>query len=391
MKQDAEIRVLFSCTGVGVVNRGIESFFREAFDGLKNTPGVRATLLKGAGPDTPSERRLWNLPRAGRAAQALGRALNRDSYVIEQLSSFAPMIREIRRQRPDVIFYSDNSLGFQLFRWRRLIGVPYTLLFSNGGPCFPPFSRTDHVHQVAPHYLEMALAAGEPSGKHTMVPYGIHVPEGNPDRTSAAISGGRARLNLPVDRKIVISVGWISSGHKRMDYLIREIAALPEPRPFLLMLGLIDEKSQDIIRLAAEALGPQGFSARSVPYDQVFDHYRAADVFALCSLQEGFGRVYLEALMHGLPCAAHDHAVMRYVLGSEGSFRDLSKPGALAEILPGLLAEASDPDLAARRRESVRRRFSWPSLAPAYRQMFFNCVKRSPVYGLAALSPERNS
>ena len=29
------IRVLFSCTGVGVFNRGIESFFREAFDGLR--------------------------------------------------------------------------------------------------------------------------------------------------------------------------------------------------------------------------------------------------------------------------------------------------------------------------------------------------------------------
>jgi glycosyltransferase involved in cell wall biosynthesis len=390
MKHDAEIRVLFCCSGVGVINRGIESFFREAFDGLKGTPGVHATLLKGAGPESPSERPLWNLPRTGFAARALGRVLHRDGYVVEQLSSFAPMIREIRRQRPDVIFYSENSLGFQLFRWRKWIGVPYTLLFSNGGPCFPPFSRTDHIHQVAPHYLEVALAAGEPSDKHTMVPYGIHVPSGDPDRTPDLIRAARLRLNLPIDRKIVISVGWISSGHKRMDYLVREIAALPEPRPFLLMLGLIDENSQEIIRLAADALGPEGFSARSVPYDQVFDHYRAADAFALCSLQEGFGRVYLEALMHGLPCAAHDHAVMRYVLGSEGSFGDLSKPGALAQILPDLLTEANDPSFAARRRESVRQRFGWPSLAPAYRRMFFNSIKRSPAREFAALSPQRN-
>ena len=391
MNEVSEVRVLFCCTGVGVVNRGIESFFREAFDGLKNAPGIHATLLKGAGPASPSERPLWHLPRTGFAARTLGRILHRDGYTVEQLSSFAPMIGEIRRQRPDVIFYSEGNLGFQLFRWRKLIGVPYTLLFSNGGPCFPPFARTDHVHQVAPYYLERALAAGEPPEKHTMVPYGINVPEGDPNRAPDLVRSARIQLNLPGDRKIVISVGWISSGHKRMDYLVREIAALPEPRPFLLMLGLIDEQSEAIIRLAADSLGPEGFTARSVPYHQVVDYYRAADLFALCSLQ---GRVpdgfYLEALMHGLPCAAHDHPVMRYVLGQEGAYADLSKPGALAEMLPGLLAANSEPDAAARRRESIRQRFGWPNLVPAYRQMFLDSVKRSREYASLALSPARN-
>jgi glycosyltransferase involved in cell wall biosynthesis len=386
----SEIRVLFCCTGVGVVNRGIESFFREAFDGLKNAPGVQGTLLKGAGPSSPSERPLWHLPRTGFAARTLGRMLHRDGYTVEQLSSLAPMIGEIRRERPDVIFYSEINLGFQLFRWRKLIGVPYTLLFSNGGPCFPPFARTDHVHQVAPYYLETALAAGEPPEKHTMVPYGISVPEGDPNRAPDLVRSARIRLNLPVGRKIVISVGWISSGHKRMDYLVREIAALPEPRPFLVMLGLIDNQSEEIIRLAADSLGPDGFTARSVPYDQVVDYYRAADVFALCSLQEGFGRVYLEALMHGMPCAAHDHPVMRYVLGQEGAYADLSKPGALAEILPALLAETSQPDVAARRRESIRQRFGWPNLVPAYRQMFLDSVRRNRKCATLALSPARN-
>ena len=49
---DAPLRVLFSCTGVGIMNRGIESFFREAFDNLHTLDGVEAWLLKGAGGAT---------------------------------------------------------------------------------------------------------------------------------------------------------------------------------------------------------------------------------------------------------------------------------------------------------------------------------------------------
>ena len=115
-----DVRILFSCTGVGIMNRGIEAFFREAFNGLRQTAGLAITLCKGAGPEVPGERRLWNLPRTGRTAQWLGGLVRRNGYVVEQLSSFLPIVWEIRRQRPEVIFYSDANLGFQLYRWRKL-------------------------------------------------------------------------------------------------------------------------------------------------------------------------------------------------------------------------------------------------------------------------------
>jgi 1,2-diacylglycerol 3-alpha-glucosyltransferase len=363
------------------MDRGIETFFREAFDGLRKTEGLDITLYKGAGETRTDERVLWNVPRTGRAAALLGKMIRRNSYIAEQLSSFPSMVRAIRKHRPDVIFYSDSNLGFQLFRWRKQIGVPYRLLFSNGGPVHPPFDRTDYVQQVAPIYFEEAIAAGEPRERHRMVPYGINVPEGGPESDAAARTALRRRLNLPIDGKIVISVGWISARHKRMDYLVNEIAQLLQPRPHLLLLGAMDEQSDAVLALAKEKLGEQGFTARSVPYAEVADYYRAADVFALASLQEGFGRVFLEALIHGLPVIAHDHPVMRFVLGSEGAFADLSRPGALASQLDAALHAAHDPAAAAHRRESVRSRFSWPVLAPQYREMFLDCA-RVPLRGI---------
>ena len=180
----------------------------------------------------------------------------------------------------------------------------------------------------------------------------------------------RERLGLPAHQPVVLSVGWISRTHKRMDYVVEEVAGLPAPRPFLMLLGALDRSSDEILRLAHERLGPGGCAARSVPYHEVAPYYAAADCFVLASLSEGFGRVFLEALAHGLPVIAHRHPVMQYVLGEDGILADLSVEGALACHLPQVLAGPADARAMRRRWDSVRRRFSWDTLSPRYRRMF---------------------
>lgn len=372
---DRPLRVFLPCTGVGVMNRGIETFARECFDGLReHASEIDLTLFKGRGATSRHERVLWSLPRTGRAAVLAGRLIRRTPYTAEQLSSFLPFVRRIRQERPDLIYYSDSNLGFQLYRWRRQIGVPYRLLFSNGGPLYGRIERTDVVQQVTPALMEQALDAGEDPARLLLVPYGIHVPHGPPNRPSEEDTRAlRLRLGLPQDGRVLLSVGWIQAAHKRMDYTVREVASVPpERRPHLVLLGSMDAGSPEILALATELLGTDGFTARSVPYEEVAPYYQAADAFVLSSLQEGFGRVYLEALMYGLPTFAHDGPVMQYVLGDEGLFANLSRPGALAERLSAWTRpEWDEPeDAAAQRRNSVRDRFGWETLAPSYVSMF---------------------
>jgi 1,2-diacylglycerol 3-alpha-glucosyltransferase len=363
------IRVMFSCSGVGILNRGIESFFREAFDGLKGTDGLEARLVKGAGETQKDEWVVRTFPRTGYTAPLLGKFARRNGYVVEQWSSFPGVVRRIRQFRPHVVFYSDNNLGFLLYWFRQQIGVPYRLLFSNGGPCGPPFVRTDFVHQVAPCYLDEAIKFGEPAERHFFVPYGIQV--GAPPRTSPEERQAiRRQLKLPLDRPIVLSVGWIVRRHKRMDYVIEELSRLPEPRPYLQLLGTMDEESEEIISLGQELLGPDGFGATSVSYEEVSNYYRGADIFVLASLKEGFGRVYLEAMMHGLPVIAHRYPVSEFVLGRGGRLVDLSRPGGLARAIEEVLSEAQETSLAEVRWRSVRDRFSWHALTPQYMHMF---------------------
>lgn len=346
---------------------------------MKGADGLDIKLFKGAGAEKDCEYRLCNLSRNSQLADFLGKLIKRNGYVVEQLSSFLPLVGKIIQDRPDVIFYSEANLGYQLYHWRNLIGVPYKLVFSNGGPCFPPFSRTDHVQQVAPFYRDLALKSGEAPEKHSLVPYGINLPPGNPVYDTAIKTKIRQKLQLPLNRPIVLSVGWISSQHKRMDYVVSEVAALPQPRPYLVMLGHMDENSIPIVQLAEQKLGKANFTALSVPYEQVQEYYQAADVFVLGSLKEGFGRVYLEALINGLPSIVNDHPVMRYVLKEQGIFQDLSQSGTLTQTLAELIKQPQSAESMIKRREYVKNTFSWEALIPAYRNMFNHCLK-TPAY-----------
>ena len=99
--------------------------------------------------------------------------------------------------------------------------------------------------------------------------------------------------------------------------------------------------------------------------------YAAADVFVLGSLDEGFGRVYIEALGAGVPVFCHDFPVGRFVNGPEAVYGDFSRPGTLAALLAqraDLFGEDASGDT--RRWAYARDSFSWSALAPKYREMF---------------------
>ncbi len=138
----------------------------------------------------------------------------------------------------------------------------------------------------------------------------------------------------------------------------------------------MDETSQEIMQLAEAKLGAGNYSIKSVSYEQVFEYYRAADLFALASLAEGFGRVYLESLMHGLPTLGHSHPVIEYVLGSHGKVTDMETSGTLALAISREMSLLSNSTIetkqrmAAERVEDIRARFSWDILRADYLRMF---------------------
>lgn len=368
------VKCFILCSGLGHVNRGYESFTQECFDALSVEPEIDITLFKGGGSIGEKQVRLWNLPRNSRLGAWLGRKTHKNGYWVEQVTFTVSLLPHVMRRKPDVIYFSDCNIGNLLWHWRRLTRQSYKLLLSNGGPLMPPFPRWDHVQQVAPVHLEAALAAGQRPDKQSLVPYGVHMEQEPITLSSAERSELRAELLLPLDRPIILSIGTINKSHKRMDYVIREMAALNAPRPYLILLGQQDDETPEIRHLADNLLGSENFQIRTVPHQEVAGYYQASDVFVLASLGEGFGRVFLEAMAYDLPSLAHDCALTRYVLGTSGILADFEQIGSLSRLICQVLEQDLDLPSPTQRQETAFERFSWQHLRPQYVNMLQSCA-----------------
>ncbi|MCM1981245.1 glycosyltransferase family 4 protein [Lyngbya confervoides] len=371
-------RVFLICSGLGHIQRGYESFTKECFEALATDPALDITLFQGRETSISNAIALWNLPRNHAFTKQVAGLFSKyltfgDPYFLEQASFCFSLIPYLHLKKPDVILFSDFALGTMLWHWRRMTKLPYRLLFSNGAPNGPPFSRMDHVQHLTPIHYQAALDAGEPVSKHSLIPYGIQINQEYSPLASDERDALRQKLELLIDRPLILSVAAINNTHKRMDYLIREVASLPEPRPYLLLLGQMEQESLEVLQLGNQLLGAEHFQAKTVSSAEVADYYKVADLYVLASLSEGFGRVLLEAMGHGLPCLVHDYGVSRHVLKDHGFFADFTTAGALTKLIQSVLDQV-DNEAKNVRHQVVYDRFSWDKLAPAYAQMIHQCA-----------------
>lgn len=372
------VRVALVCSGLGHERRGFEAFTRHCARALRDEPGVAVEVFAG-GPDghLPGERVVANLPRASRAARWLGRTLRRDPYFIEQGSFFLGLLSSLIRRSPDVLYFADLNLGNACWHWRRRTGARFRMLFNNSGPTAMPFTRTDHVQQVTPAALEAAVARGEARDRQTLLPYGVELPASFTSTDADARRHARMRLDLPVDAEILLCVAKLDRAYKRIDLLIEAVAALPAPRPFLLLVGADGPDGDDLRTLAAARCGAQ-WAWRTLPQEEMTTAYRAADRFALFSEGEGFGLAYVEALAAGLPLVANDDPTTRYVVGDAGTLRTIRDVATARAALEALQALPADERSARARHESVRARFSWEVLRPSYVALLRRVAGRAP-------------
>jgi len=170
--------------------------------------------------------------------------------------------------------------------------------------------------------------------------------------------------NVTRDPNEILCVGRAGDPTKGVDTLIDALALLPRP----VRLTLVDQdhpQHRARERAAALGCGERLHVTGRLSEAELVKLYNRAAVVAVPSNFEGFGLPAAEAMACGAPVVASTAGALPEVVGDGGGLlvppRD---PEALAKGIRSLLEQPeARRELAARARERVVARFSWPAIA----------------------------
>lgn len=359
------MKVALVCPTVGQTQRGYERFCTDLFQLLGTHHEI--TLFKGAGEPAQREKVVPHLTRTGVLNRICGNRFRYLRYRLEFVSFAAGLFPHLARGRFDLVHFIDPPLGTLLSLCRRLARTDFALLFTKGVPLLYDCSRwADHVHCPSPSVLEETQQSFPNSGSRlTVVPVGVDT-----KRLHTALSRAelRARLGVPADTFVILSVTTLNRLHKRIDYLIEEVARLEGN--FLLWIdgSLYPDGDVSLMKLAEDRLGGR-CRITHVSTERVAELYNMADVMVSTAVSETFGMAVVEALCCGLPVITHDSPHFRWLVGDAERMVDMRVPGNLTARLAQMLSVpvAMRPQIDS---ASVIRRFGWPYLKGEYLELY---------------------
>lgn len=268
--------------------------------------------------------------------------LVRELRPVADVAAFFSLCGIIRREKPKIVHTHTSKAGI-LGRWaawfcrvRVIVHTPHGHVFHGYfGPVktrlFITLERwtakiTDALVMLTPQEMKdhLALRVASPE-QCTVIHSGVDLQRFNPDDFSQTLQ--RKLLQVPENKVIIGTVGRLTA-IKGQDVLLRAFAEIAAERDdvFLVLLG------------EGEMRGALEETARRLKISEIvkFLGWRpdvgavmaSLDIFCLSSLNEGMGKVLVEAMAMGLPLVASD----------TGGIKDLVRDGE-----NGLLVPPGDP------------------------------------------------
>ena len=345
------IRVAIAVSGFGHISRGMEGW-AESMAASLNGAGCQVTLFGGGRVGSaPYHERLPCIRRGSTLAKALcqlGKRIGGWRFglgspgQLEAWSFGIFLLFHLRRGRFTLVHIKQGNLASFLNKAKRLrlLNIPYVL--SNGQIVNAAFiDRIEYV-QFLSHWekKEMTKALGNKLGWF-VVPNFVDTEKFRPMDKELC----RRKMGIPEKCFVILTVGAIKSYHKRMDYFLDEMGRLKNivgDRLHVVMAGSTDNDSIYLINEGKRLLGSQLTVFTNLPKDTMPEIYNLADVFALCSLKEAFGNVYIEAMACGVPVIHHGYPVTQWIVGKAGLSTDLDSKDSLVKTVIQLIDQPEE-------------------------------------------------
>lgn len=204
-------------------------------------------------------------------------------------------------------------------------------------------------------------------GEVDIIPLGVRKPE---------IPGAsREELGLPRDALVLVTVGRLIE-RKGLDELIRVVAGLKELDAHLVVVG--DGPLRAPLRRLSERLGVGGrvHFRGFVPEEEKWQVLECSDLYVSTTVHEGFGLVYLEAMLAGLPVITYSRGGQTDFLedGVTGALVDVGDASALADAVRSAASEQAERRRIGRRNRERARAYTARECARAYERLFRRLV-----------------
>lgn len=339
------MKILVIATGLEHIKRGVESWADFHAYALKDA-GIDATLYKGSGKARSSiEEVVPCLYRGSKGNDRLCRIFSRlggwryglgNPYEIEQVTFFLGLLltRSYKLRQFDIIHLQDPILARAL-QWLNKIGVikARTILGYGTGEKYAFLKKFKYFQVFAPYYETEFRRNGYVNHKIYVVPHHVDINRFSP----AGLAKKRSELGIPEEALVILSAAAIKKTHKRAHWLIEETSRLfannedLRKKVFVVMAGAQEEETAGVMELAKTLKVDDHIKfLRDVPFADMPQIYRMADIFVICSLEELFGIVVIEAMASGLPVIANDFPVFKWMISDNGDCVDMTKEGELS-------------------------------------------------------------
>lgn len=355
------LKICIASSGLGHVLRGIEAWAADLGHALR-VRGEDAIICKGGGiAEAEGERVIPCWTRTSISNRRMRDCLPASlawrlgmgsGYGIEQTTFACRLIGELRREHVDILHLQDPQVAWIVQQAARA-GLVRTRTILNHGTEEPlSFQRKIiYLQHGAPWHQQQAQSAGAWRSTWTMIPNFVDTELFSCGSSPAM----REELGIPHSAIVVLVSSAIKRRHKRVDYLLREMAALRQHHPqlpvWLVIAGGSDESTPGLMEEAQQTLGAHVRFLINFARARMPELYRAADIFVHGSLKEMMPMALLEATASGVPCLVHRHPVMQWMIGPGGQALDLEQAGGL---IAGLLPLVADVGLRRRLGELAR-------------------------------------
>jgi glycosyltransferase involved in cell wall biosynthesis len=191
------------------------------------------------------------------------------------------------------------------------------------------------------------------------------VPNGYDDNKFAKLDEQtcRKKLNLPLDKKIILNVGNLYGDVKGHKYFIEAMKKIVRNRKDVLCIVVGSGRLKHALKNQIKEFGLEGYVklVGGKPHDEIPIWMNACDVFVMPSLRESFGVVQIEAMACGKPIVATYNGGSEEIIISE-DYGLLVKPANPEDLAEKILI-ALDKEWDSEKIVEYVERFRWKEIA----------------------------